>query len=397
MQKIGLVKLRSSMSASDRSLKEECNAFLSSLSPKGEFLFTSPGQGYPTVFLVLTGGSETYFKECHKEHKPPYFIMPTGERNSLAASLEIASYLKREGLPFCLLYGKSQTKALSEAVSVYRVYNALSGARLGVIGGSSSWLIASNVDRRKLKDRFGVSLVNIPMRDLLSAYDRHYMPDADLLSAFEKKTRRKDELRDALYVYGALKNLKETKRLDAITMKCFDLISSRQVSACLAFALLNGEGIVAGCEGDIPSAISMMIMNSLSEEGAFMANPAYMDENGNEAIYAHCTVPVSMLSSYSLATHFESGLSFALRGQLKKLPVTAIKVSPDLDDIRAIEGRITDNPVKARLCRTQIKVKFDEPIAPLIHDPYGNHLIFGYGRHKAEIEALKALFCPKGQ
>ena len=370
MQKIGLVKLRSSMSASDRSLKEECNAFLSSLSPKGEFLFTSPGQGYPTVFLVLTGGSETYFKECHKEHKPPYFIMPTGERNSLAASLEIASYLKREGLPFCLLYGKSQTKALSEAVSVYRVYNALSGARLGVIGGSSSWLIA---------------------------YDRHYMPDADLLSAFEKKTRRKDELRDALYVYGALKNLRETKHLDAITMKCFDLISSRQVSACLAFALLNGEGIVAGCEGDIPSAISMMIMNSLSEEGAFMANPAYMDENGNEAIYAHCTVPVSMLSSYSLATHFESGLSFALRGQLKKLPVTAIKVSPDLDDIRSIEGRIADNPVQARLCRTQIKVKFDEPIAPLIHDPYGNHLIFGYGRHKAEIEALKALFCPKGQ
>ena len=219
-----------------------------------------------------------------------------------------------------------------------------------------------------------------------------------LLAALDRMgTSGADELRDALYVYGALKNLRETKHLDAVTMKCFDLLSSRQVSACLAFALLNGEGIVAGCEGDIPSAISMMIMNSLSEEGAFMANPAYMDENGNEAIYAHCTVPVSMLSSYSLATHFESGLSFALRGQLKKLPVTAIKVSPDLDDIRAIEGRIADNPVQARLCRTQIKVKFDEPIAPLIHDPYGNHLIFGYGRHKAEIEALKALFCPKGQ
>ena len=40
MQKIGLVKLRSSMSASDRSLKEECNAFLSSLSFPAFLIYT---------------------------------------------------------------------------------------------------------------------------------------------------------------------------------------------------------------------------------------------------------------------------------------------------------------------------------------------------------------------
>ena len=48
----------------------------------------------------------------------------------------------------------------------------------------------------------------------------------------------------------------------------------------------------------------MMIMQALTGEAPFMANPAYMDAERHEAVYAHCTIPISMLTSYTLATHF---------------------------------------------------------------------------------------------
>ena len=388
MQQIGLVKLRSTLSASEASLKGETAAFLDKINADKRFVFVKPNDQDPTLFLVLTGGSEEYFLDLYAKHRPPYLIMPTGERNSLAASLEIMAFLKRKGLPAYLLYGSDQASMLKEAVNAYNALFYLRSSRLGVIGGSSSWLIASKVDPKAIKAKLGVNLINVPMKEVLGYYDQHLLSDEGLLTRFESKTRRKEELRDALYVYGALKKAVAAHSLDGLTMKCFDLISARQVTACLAFALLNEEGIVAGCEGDIPSALTMMIAYALTGAAPFMANPANMDVEAKEAVYAHCTLPLSMVKDYSLATHFESGLSFALRGQLDKTEVTAIKLAPDLSFIRAIEGKIIANPAEARLCRTQIKVRFEEDIVPLLQNPFGNHLIFAYGRHKAEIQTL---------
>ena len=95
MQQIGLVKLRSTLSASEASLKGETAAFLDKINADKRFVFVKPNGQDPTLFLVLTGGSEEYFLDLYAKHRPPYLIMPTGERNSLAASLEIMAFLKR--------------------------------------------------------------------------------------------------------------------------------------------------------------------------------------------------------------------------------------------------------------------------------------------------------------
>ena len=117
MQQIGLVKLRSTLSASEASLKGETAAFLDKLNADKRFVFVKPNGQDPTLFLVLTGGSEEYFLDLYAKHRPPYLIMPTGERNSLAASLEIMAFLKRKGLPAYLLYGSDQASMLKEAVA----------------------------------------------------------------------------------------------------------------------------------------------------------------------------------------------------------------------------------------------------------------------------------------
>ena len=53
--------------------------------------------GAPTVVFVGGGGVEGNFKRALPELKDPIVILTSGENNSLAASMEILSYLKNEG------------------------------------------------------------------------------------------------------------------------------------------------------------------------------------------------------------------------------------------------------------------------------------------------------------
>lgn len=58
---------------------------------------------------------------------------------------------------------------------------------------------------------------------------------------------------------GFLKEVICTNQLDAITLECFDMVNNHSVTACLALALLNSRGVVAGCEGDLVSLPGMRL------------------------------------------------------------------------------------------------------------------------------------------
>ena len=62
----------------------------------------------------------------------------------------------------------------------------------------------------------------------------------------------------AMGVRSALGDVLDVEHLDAVTVRCFDLLDDPGTSGCLALASLNDDGIVAGCEGDVPSALAML-------------------------------------------------------------------------------------------------------------------------------------------
>ena len=378
MEKIGIIRFRSALSAGDKTLKEEEKAFLSSIDPKGQLSFVKAGKSIPNLFFIQTGGSEIYFKDCYQDYPEPYCLLVQGKRNSLAAALEIKSFLDAKGKRSIVISGEPE-EMLGQIQTYIRYFNAeraLSKMRLGVIGKPSDWLIASEVNAKDVKKRLGIELINIPMKELIDAYDEGVSPDSEMTKRFLEKTNRRADLRKALYVYTALKKVCEKYKLNGFTLRCFDLLKSRQMTSCLAYGVLNDEGIVATCEGDVPAMLTMALVEALYDEPSFMANPAEIDVKEGTALFAHCTCPLSMTRSYTLGTHFESGLGFGIRGKFPKSKMTLCKISPDLSKIRALSCRVLDNPVRADLCRTQIKIRFDDEIDCLIKQPFGNHCIF---------------------
>lgn len=372
--------------------------FLSGIFPDGNFEFRgSSFQDFGThtldLIYVRTGGAEGIFKSLLPEMLSRgisrYYLLTSGKSNSLAASLEILSYLGQQGLKGEVLHGspeylRSRINAL-ERVAIAR--QKLQGARIGVIGEPSDWLISSHADPVALMDRIGVKLESIPMEELLQEIGRAKADPAPSEVPMADNVRA--SYPGATQIYHALEVLVKNHKLNALTLRCFDLLSSVGNTGCLALASFNADGFPASCEGDVPALLSMMISQALTGFTGFQANPSRIDVETGEILFAHCTVPFNMVRNWQYDTHFESGIGVGIHGEIPEGPVTVFKVSGKLDRFFAAEGELLYNQYEDNLCRTQVVLKVKpEEARYFLTKPIGNHHIIVPGHCKALFEEL---------
>ena len=131
--------------------------------------------------------------------------------------------------------------------------------------------------------------------------------------------------------------------------------------------------------------ISMHILNKVTNQVGFQANPSRIDIENSKMILAHCTLPLNMVDKYYFDTHFESGIGVAIKGYLKEEKVTIFKLSKNLKDYYVTTGTIIKNLEETNLCRTQIEITVDDNIEYFLNRPFGNHHVVIYGDYKKDI------------
>ena len=337
----------------------------------------------PLIFIA-SGGTEEMFQNVYGELPKPIILLTDGLHNSLAASMEIQTWIKGLGEKSEILHGnmdyiKSKIEMLHSFKEAVR---KLQKSSIGVVGFPSSWLIASDVDYIKAKEKWGVTFKNI---ELTSFYNRIEKVSQDIAKNVAKdfldnsagcKEATEENILEAAVVYLALKDLALDNGLSALTLKCFDLIDRIKTSGCLALSLLNDEGLVAGCEGDIQAIFSMYLLKVLTGQATFMTNPSFIDVDKNEIILAHCTIATSMVEEYTIRSHFESRLSVGIQGKMKNEEITVFKVGgSDLNKYFVSKGQILDNPDSSNRCRTQIRVELERDVDYFLKNPIANHHI----------------------
>ena len=345
------------------------------------------------LIYVRTGGTEGIFRrllpELQKKSARPFYLLTSGKSNSLAASMEILSYLRQHDLRGEIIHGSAEyiSRRINLLAKAGEALKSLQGCRLGIIGEPSDWLISSHADKEAVRQRLGIRLIDIPMQELLDVIN---VTPLRATSELASADNIKKALPVAHQIYDALKTIVERHELQGFTIRCFDLLTAVHNTGCLALAKLNAEGIVAGCEGDVPAMLSMKIGQSLLGVSGFQANPASIDPETGEMLFAHCTIPLNMVERYEFDTHFESGIGVGIRGYMKEGPVTIFKVSGDLTRCFIEEGELMRNQAKPDLCRTQQVIRLSHPdrTSYFLSDPIGNHHIILPGHHQALLEDL---------
>lgn len=343
------------------------------------------------IVYIASGGSEIQFRELMEAiGTRKVYLLTSGQSNSLAASMEILSYVRNHGNYGEIIHGDmTETgKTLEAVLKAEHAKKRLSGMYLGQVGEPSDWLIASRTDREAVKNRLGIEICDISIEELMEEYEkREYASDqwTELLKSCEFD---REELEKALHIYGAFDRLIKKYGLGGISVRCFDLLESVKTTGCLGLAILNARGIYGGCEGDMPSLISMAILGEISGKPVFMCNPSRIDTKTKEMVFAHCTLPLNMPYRMKLMTHFESDIGVAVAGAIPEGPATIFKASNDLGRYFAASGEILENLQDANLCRSQIRIKLPE-CQYFLEAPIQNHHLICTGN---EVEALERFF-----
>ena len=329
------------------------------------------------VVAILSGGTESKFIQLLREKKidlkRPIYLIVSGYSNSLAAALEILSFIRQHnGIGKIMQHAKdiifpeeSDTASLTRT-PLEKVLKDGNKQRLGVIGAPSDWLIASKVDYKEVLKKMNVELVDVPIDEVIA------LGEVD------------PGMKGAEAIYEKLKEMIAKYKLDGITLRCFDLLKTVKNTGCIAISKLNDEGIPAGCEGDIPVLLTILACKRLTGEPGFIVNPARIQPDG-QMLLAHCTIPLKMTEKHEYTTHFESGIGVAIHGNLPAGDYTLVKLSGDLKRLLAVNVELTRCQNEQNLCRTQVWLQTTPTVSQyFLTDPIANHHLLIHGHHAAK-------------
>ena len=307
--------------------------------------------------------------------------------NAAPAVMDVYAVLKREGAKVHLC---TSLEGLVKRVNAALTVEKLKTARLLAIGQTEPWVISSVRDWSSVKERFGIDVVNVDQSELAELYQELKENGTvfgaewyDGAESIAEPTRA--DVSDAAVFQSALIKLLEKYNANGAALACFNLLKSGTTS-CLGVSYANTyTDYVVSCEGDMDSAITMLIMKLLSGDNVWMANPNI--QNDGTVNFVHCTAPVVINGEkrkYILRNHHESGIGVSTQVELpENVNMTACRISNNVSQI-TIQGCVGIPTEYEPSCRTQLRVRFED-FNKYIRTALGCHQIFVFDDIKEEL------------
>jgi L-fucose isomerase-like protein len=164
---------------------------------------------------------------------------------------------------------------------------------------------------------------------------------------------------DSVRNYLAVKKMCEENNFKAVAFSCWPKLLRMNLTGCLSVSLLDSAGIPAGCEGDILSTLSMLILRYLSDEPAAVMDLPVFDEEDNSVLLWHCgAAPYEMAGNRTVVCRCHYRAEFSDDPEFRKLgpvtdmmypesEVTVFRLTGESDQFYYFTGRVFDNNKKS--------------------------------------------------
>lgn len=287
---------------------------------------------------------------------------------------------------------------LGEKLRLIEAFCHVRGATVLHIGKTEPWVVSNASDDQVYEKRFGVHIVPVEQEELEYLFVKTTRDQAaSYHSWFTSQARgclepTEDDLWNASRMACALVTLMERYHAHAAALACFNLLRTG-TTACLGVSYINNStDMCVSCEGDMDSAITMLLMKKLSNTPLWMANPGiHPDGTVN---FSHCTSPVcctGCTSAYILRSHHESGIGVSLQVSMpENHVVTACRISNEASDITIHKGLSLPGAYETA-CRTQMYVRFDD-MQHYLDTALGCHQVFAFADITRQLQALARMF-----
>jgi len=275
--------------------------------------------------------------------------------------------------------------------------NRLRGTRIGVVGSRTQGMTPTAVDEVEILRLFGVQLIHFGFDELLANANNISQNAAEeawreVSTAAKEVSSGHEAGLAAMKNYLAAKQLVQTLDLHALSIGAYPHC---QGTMCLPIALLNDEGIIAGCEGDVNSTLSMVLLSLLSDAPVHFGEMLEIDEAANTVVTSHCGAGAPSLansSGFVLCPVRLANDGVCIRYSAKTGPVTYVNLVGRKENYRlgAFEGEAVTtgmvfegNPLKIHM-----KTSFHTIIKLVAENGFGHHWMTGYGHYSEILQAF---------
>jgi hypothetical protein len=343
---------------------------------------------------------------------------------------EIAEYLKSHGVQTIAPYSLEQTQKVCAALAVKRelketrflVYqdDPGEGFQAPIFKRFYWW---EDECGRRLKDKFGVTIVKKSFRELGSAAKA--ISDGEALEAskdWRVPTAEVSDraLRSAVKLFLAIKqDLDADRTIRAAGINCLNESHFSDTTPCLAWnALFRERGLIWGCEADTMAMISKYLLHKSLGAPIMMTNlypfllgnaalkheriesfPAVAAEPENHVLVAHCgymgVIPEPFATEWTLRKKVLAIVddnATAIDARLPTGNVTLAKLHPAMDKMTVAEGTLTGYaqfPGSDCLNGGVIRISDGRR---LMDSLASHHYLLLVGHHAAEIQLLGKVF-----
>ena len=364
------------------------------------------------VFLVAPHGSSIASFDIGKEFRKPIILQGLNCR-----TVDICAYSRSKGLE---VFVPNSDEELHTLASLLRARKVFAQTRILFPTDRGLPAVASLTginEPDELQKRFGITVVQIPYRELADEMDRVMGSASERDTARELaqqliKGANKTYLADKYVVrsmefYNTIRNLMQKHRCNAFTIECFEFCSSKlpdkwQITPCVIHTLFKDQDIASACEADLGALLSMRLLMSVAKKSTHLGNMFLREPNMLVINHSAPGIKMNGFSEpglpYQLGRFVQSGwgtkavVDFMNNAQKR---VTVARMNPTATKMLLLRGTLVgssgwgDDNLG---CSVEAHIKpadsGDATVFVRKQKDYGNHLIWTYGDYADDMVQL---------
>lgn len=271
---------------------------------------------------------------------------------SFVATCMLKGALERMGYAFKVILGEASDATLDAADAFCRAAHAamrLKRTRLGLVGYASMGMYPGTFDHALLRRAIGPEVVHIDTYSLVRMAETTRREEArDIADEWAATTQvavDEGRLLKAAHLAAALRALVDRHKLHALNVKCqYELSQEWGMTPCVPLSWLADQGVITGCEGDVPTTVAQVILAHLSGQTVTYADilDLILDLKHRRILLSACGFAPFSLSHEPCPRICELGHpgfdGIISSCTLKRGPVTFAQLVPQRDGFRLSHG-----------------------------------------------------------
>jgi L-fucose isomerase-like protein len=251
-----------------------------------------------------------------------------------------------------------------------RIIKAFATKNIGIIGYRAKGFFNLDVDELDLYKELGILINHFELSDIYnfeSSSEKTSEKVAQINKIFDVSEISEEQLLKVAELADKFENFMEFHRLNAVAIRCWpEFAADYGIAPCAAMSILQSEGKILTCEGDILGSLSMLAHSAIGAETPYLADFSQIDFKENFALLWHCGVAPCNLwdgeCNRSLEPYFAGGKGVTADFVMKTGEVSLLRIDYTPGEYRLFLQKGEVIPMEKQLKGTYAKVVFKENV-----------------------------------